>query len=93
MGHLFGLDDASGPFYLFWSGIAGSFLVNLGTFFLVFYFHHTCHASPRCWRWGKYDAAGGVFKVCRHHHPDLRGSRPDAGHIAIMHRAWKERCR
>lgn len=87
--HLFGLDNAAGPWYLFWSGIAGSFLVNLATFFLVFYLHHTCHAG-RCWRWAKYPAAGGAFKVCRHHHPDLDGAKPSGEHIAAVHRAWRE---
>jgi hypothetical protein len=88
--HLFGLDNASGPAYLFWSGIAGSFLVNLATFVLVLYVHHTCQDSWRCLRWGKYPAAGGMFKVCRHHHPDLRGIMPRRGHIAALHQAWRE---
>lgn len=89
--HFFGLDNAGGPFYLFWSGIAGSFLVNLGTFFLVLYIHHTCQDSWRCLRWGKYPAAGGMFKVCRHHHPDLKGVRPRRAHIAAWHEDWQRR--
>jgi hypothetical protein len=88
--HLLGLDSAAGPFYLFWSGIAGSFLVNLATFFLVFYFHHTCQEA-RCWRWAKYPAAGGMFRVCRHHHPDLKGVRPRRAHIAVFHEDWLRR--
>jgi hypothetical protein len=87
--HFFGLDDAAGPYYLFWSGIAGSFLVNLATFVLVWYVHHTCHDSARCLRLGKYPAAGGMFKVCRHHHPDLKGVRPRRAHIAAWHQEWR----
>ena len=87
--HLLGLDSASGPAYLFWSGVAGSFLVNLATFALVFYVHHTCHDSPRCLRWGKYPAAGGVFRLCRRHHPDLQGARPRREHIRFLHEAWR----
>lgn len=87
--HFFGLDNAGGPWYLFWSGVAGSFLVNITAVFLLFYWHRTCHAG-RCWRLAKFPAAGGMFKVCRHHHPDLKGTRPQARHIAVLHRAWRE---
>jgi hypothetical protein len=90
--HLLGLDNASGPFYLFWSGIAGSFMVNVGTFALVWYIHHTCQ-ERRCPRFARYPAAGGMFMVCRHHHPDLRGLRPRREHIAAFHRNWLSRTR
>jgi hypothetical protein len=89
--HFFGLDNGAGPYYLFWSGVAGSFLVNVGTFILVWYIHHTCQDSPRCLRRGKYPAAGGMFRVCRHHHPDLRGVKPRRAHIHALHQAWTER--
>jgi len=72
----------------FWSGIAGSFLVNLATFALVFYAHHTCHDSWRCWRWGKYPAAGGIFRTCWKHHPDSDGGRrPSRDLIHQLHHA------
>lgn len=83
----FGLDSASGPAYLFWSGVAGSFLVNISAVGLLFYVRHTCHAG-RCWRWAKYPAAGGTFLVCRHHHPDLAGVRPRHEHIRAFHDDW-----
>jgi hypothetical protein len=89
--HLLGLDSASGPFYLFWSGVAGSFLVNLATFLLVLYIHHTCHDSWRCLRWGRYPAAGGTFRLCRRHHPDLKGARPRREHIRAFHDDWRRR--
>ena len=79
------------PIYYFWSGVAGSFLVNIITFLLIFYVHNTCHDSRRCLRWAKYPAAGGVFKLCRHHHPDLKGERPHRELIRRMHAEHKAR--
>lgn len=71
----------------FWSGIAGSFLVNLVTFFALWYVHHTCHDSWRCLRWGKFPAAGGVFRTCWRHHPDSDGARrPSRDVIRRLHR-------
>lgn len=83
--------DSGGPFchvvpYSFWSGVAGSFLVNVVSFTLMFYVHHTCHDSARCLRWGKFPAAGGTFKLCAKHHPDLRGhSGPRRDLIHLLH--------
>jgi len=72
--------------YDFWSGVSGSFLVGLSVFLGTWYLHHTCHDSWRCFRWGKYEAAGGMFRLCRHHHPDLRGQRPHRELIERLHR-------
>lgn len=84
--------DYSGPYchvvpYSFWSGVAGSFVVNIITFVLVFYVHGTCHDSRWCLRWGKYPAAGGLFKLCGKHHPDIPGRRPRRDLIHHLHRA------
>jgi hypothetical protein len=92
--HFFGCDygAAYGQWvpYDFWSGVSGSFLVGAVVFGGTWYFSHTCHGSPRCLRWGKYEAAGGTFKLCRHHHPDLRGRKPHHGDlIERLHGEWK----
>lgn len=91
--HFFGCDYGA-PYgqwvpYDFWSGVSGSFLVGLVVFGGTWYLHHTCHESWRCLRWGKYEAAGGTFRLCRHHHPDLRGQRPRRDLIERLHREWK----
>ena len=81
----------TGPWYGFWSGIAGSFLVNVVTFLLVFYVHHTCHDHAWCLRWGKYPAAGGTFRLCRKHHPDMRGHQGTRRElIHMLHGEWKQ---
>jgi hypothetical protein len=72
--------------YNFWSGVAGSFLIGLFVFGSTWYFNHTCHDSSRCLRYGRYEAAGGMFKLCRHHHPDLKGTRPHGELIERLHR-------
>ena len=76
----------------FWAGIAGSFLVNLAVFSLGWYAHHTCHDSWRCWRWGKYPAAGGLFRTCWKHHPESDGSpRPRRDALHRLHAEWRDR--
>ena len=88
---LVGNRDEAGGYYGMWSGFGGA----LQVFTLVFggmmiYWHHTCHAHPLCLRWGKYDAAGGLFKLCHRHHPDLGGKRPTLELIHRLHREHRE---
>jgi hypothetical protein len=94
--HFFGCDygAAYGVWvpYDFWSGVSGSFLVGVTVFTVTWYVHRTCHDSWKCWRIGRYQAAGGTFKLCRHHHPDMRGQRPGRELIGQLHREWKEAC-
>lgn len=82
--------NESGGWYGWWSGNAGGLqLLQWGALAAFLYWHHTCHDNPWCLRWGKYEAAGGMFKLCRHHHPDLKGTRPHRQMIHEMHRDWK----
>lgn len=82
--HVLGLDNGSGAWYLWWSGIVGD-LGFLGAF-VVFYRHHNCR-EHRCWRIGIHhyaDADGQVHPACRVHHPTMKvGHRI---HFADMHR-------
>jgi hypothetical protein len=55
--HVFGLDNASGSWYLFWSGI-GSDLTYVMVF-VAAWRHLNCH-EPGCWR------------IARHHGPHCR---------------------
>lgn len=55
------------------SGFGGTLLFSAMMLAPPWYFQHTCHDSWACLRWGKYAAAGGLFRYCRHHHPDLAG--------------------
>lgn len=68
LAHVMGLDDASGGWYLFWSGIGA----DLGMFVAVgaFLRHVNCH-EVGCHRLGRYPIDGTPFKVCRVHHPEL----------------------
>lgn len=84
--------DEAGGWYGFWSGFAGG--VRVFEWVVIgglVYYHHTCHDHPGCLRLGKYPAAGGLFKLCRHHHPDLRGERPSRDLIDRLHREHRER--
>jgi len=62
IGHLMGLDDTSGPIYLFWSGFAGS-AVNVGVIWAI-YRHHKC---KNCCRIGKVPVEGTPYKTCHKH--------------------------
>jgi hypothetical protein len=68
-----GLNNGSGPAYLFWSGV-GSDITEfaivgalLGTLR-----KHNCE-THRCWRLGRHDwtdpQTGQTHKLCRKHHP------------------------
>jgi hypothetical protein len=74
-----------------WSGVSGSFLVGVSAFLLTWYARSTCHAARWCLRIGRYPAAGGTFRLCRHHHPDLRGQRPRLELIERLHREYAAR--
>lgn len=88
---LLGSRDEAGGWYGFNSGAAGAFYMSLVPAAMVFYYQHTCHDSPWCLRWGKYPAAGGLFRLCRHHHPDLAGQQPRRELIRRMHAEHRER--
>jgi len=68
VGHLLGLDDPSGGWYLFYSGI-GSFLPSLAILggFINLARRHNC-AVHGCWRVGRHKVDSHM--VCRLHHPD-----------------------
>jgi hypothetical protein len=67
--HVLGLDNASGRWYLFWSG-AGSDLgeLTIVVVLLGLIRKHNCEVH-RCWRLARHQTAGGHM-VCRRHHPE-----------------------
>lgn len=67
LAHILGLDDASGPFYLWWSG-AGADLGLIGGAFVIVR-KHQCHVR-RCPRIGRHPVEGTTWTVCRRHHVD-----------------------
>ncbi len=66
--HLLGLDNGSGMWYLFWSGI-GSDIGELTLLVAAWSFirKSNCHVHG-CWRVGRH--ATGDATVCRKHHPE-----------------------
>lgn len=84
---LLGLTNASGPWYLWWSGIAGD-LPELAAIVIVWR-KVNCHAKG-CWRIGLHHVQGSHFTVCRMHHPDHEGRKPYTTD-QIAHHARKDR--
>lgn len=72
LAHFFGLDNLSGPFYGFWSGIGADafrFLGWIGLWLIVWH-RGRCHVHG-CWRSGRFPVAGTPYTVCQKHHPDV----------------------
>lgn len=84
--HFFGLDDLSGPFYGFWSGV-GSDISELAIVAAVIagYRKHNCHVKG-CWRLGKHAVRNTPYVVCAKHHPDV----PDV--VTPAHLIARETC-
>ena len=67
--HIFGLDNGSGAWYLFWSGIGSDIgeLAIIGGLIGVIR-KYNCHVH-RCPRLGRHHVVGTSWVVCAHHHP------------------------
>lgn len=63
LANILGLTNASGPWYLWWSGIFGD--ASILAVPVILYRKHNCH-RPRCWRVGRFP--DGPWTVCRRHH-------------------------
>lgn len=79
--HVLGLDDASGPVYLFWSGFAGDLGIVGAAYALLR--KHNCHVKG-CPRVGRHQVPGTEWVVCARHHPE---DKPTAAVVAEQHAA------
>jgi hypothetical protein len=85
--------------YNFFSGSGSdlgyvTILGGLVTIIWHIYSAHNCHDPEGwlpwgCWRIGKYQAAGGQFKLCYKHHPDHMGKKPTRELIHCLHQEYK----
>jgi hypothetical protein len=87
LAHIFGLDNLSGRWYGFWSGVGsdiGEIAIVGGLFAIVR--RHNCEVR-RCWRVGRHTTAAG-HAVCRKHHPDdhLTAEQVSEQHAAALSR-------
>jgi hypothetical protein len=90
----YGLPYGRFSWYNLYSGFGGSVPdIMIPLSLIAWWYHRTCHDSPWCLRWGRYPAAGGMFYVCRHHHPDLLGRRPRRELIRRLHAEHQARAR
>lgn len=77
LGHFFGLDNGSGPNYLFWSGV-GSDITEVAIIgaLVTMYRRHNCGVKG-CWRVGRRQVLGTDHVVCHRHHPSGKPSAQD----------------
>jgi hypothetical protein len=81
-----GVDNLSGAWYGFWSGIGSDipiFAAALGLLanFYVLMRHHNCEVH-RCWRIVRHQVETTGHRVCRKHHPE---GAPTAQQIRDLH--------
>ncbi len=80
-----GLDDASGAWYLFWSGVGADIteLAIIGGLISI-YRRHNCGVRW-CWRIARHDftdpSGTTTHHLCRHHHPLYADKPVTAQHI------------
>lgn len=69
LSHFFGLDNLSGPWYGFWSGVGSdiSEVAIIGGVIQI-YRKHNCGIRG-CWRMGRRQVPGTDHVVCNRHHP------------------------
>lgn len=92
LSHWLGLDDASGPIYLFFSGIFAdlTYLSVIGGMAALVR-KHQCEVHG-CWRMGKH-VTEAQHTVCRHHHPELweHDGKLTPWHVFTAHQDAKDR--
>lgn len=76
--HIIGSDNLSGPWYGFWSGIAGDTAIFSGLALVAYtqWKRHNCEVHG-CWRISRHQV--GEHHVCSKHHPE---GAPSAEHVA-----------
>lgn len=79
-----GQDNMSGGHYGLWSGFLGSIQPGLIVTAIVLYWHSSCHVGS-CWLPGRHHTADGSLKLCRWHHPEIRGRKLSVEVISELH--------
>lgn len=87
-GEDFGTSYGKWVWYNFWSGIAGSFIVAVFASGAIWWKAYSCHRAWWCFRHGAHPAAGGAYKLCWKHHPDIP-NKPSWEEKLRHHEKWK----
>ena len=92
LSHFLGLDNLSGPYYGFWSGVGSDLAeVTLVGAMLTLVRKYNCHVKW-CWRVGRHPVEGTTYTVCRRHHPEGKPTAADIQakwHLYIGHKPGK----
>ncbi len=84
--HVAGIDNPSGQWYAFWSGL-GSDITEFAILggLVSIYVRHTCHVRG-CWRLAHRPVEGTGYSACRRHHPE---PPPTHAELLRLHRQAK----
>lgn len=91
--HWIGLDDPSGPIYLFWSGFAGNIALLLAILAApwIQWKRNNCQVR-HCWRFGRHPFTDPDERVARHlcylHHPDVAVKQLTVRHLQERHHLY-----
>jgi hypothetical protein len=91
--HILGVDNASGAWYLFWSGVVGDVTI-LAAILVAPYLQWKRHACQvqHCWRFGRHSYADPDEHVarmlCYRHHPGMQDRQLTARHLQERHHLY-----
>lgn len=86
--HYTGVDDASGPWYAWWSGLFSD--VGLFAALGIYAWHQNCHVKG-CKRFKTRPVDGTAYKACKRHHPAMPDGHITEDHIRLAHERAKGR--
>lgn len=91
-----GTVNEPGPYYGFFSGFGSdlgeyAILTSIASGIILTARRHNCHVTGCLWI-GRYEVAGGTYKVCGKHHPDpaVRDKHVTREHVTLAHRKHLE---
>jgi hypothetical protein len=85
LAHICGIDNASGGWYLWWSGFGGYTFVALAIIWTSVR-KRTCHYRG-CWRPGLHEVPDSDYIVCAKHFPGVPPSKPTLKELHNLFRA------
>lgn len=91
--HILGVDNASGQWYLFWSGFVGDVTILFAILVAPYiqWKRHMCQVQ-HCWRFGRHSFHDPdehvVRQLCWKHHPGVQDKQLTVRHLQEKHHLY-----